>query len=116
MPWSRTYHTTVTDKTEQVKTTIRLLCVLEALLDVLDLVQFLVLDGLVDADHVLPDDTTGANVQVTDFTVAHEAFGQADGEGGCLELGVALSDLGALFRKLVHPWCFGVQDGITLGW
>ena len=106
--------TTVRDQTEQVQTAVALLCAGEALDDVVDLVEFALLDGLVDADNVLPDDSAGANVQVTDLTVSHETLGKTDSERRGFELRVALGNLAALLGELVHPGSVGVQDGVTL--
>ena len=97
-----------------MESTIALLGVHEALTDVLVLVQLTLLDGLINANNVLPDNTTGANVQVADFTVSHEALGETDGKRAGLQFGVALSDLGALLCELVHPWCLGIQDCVSL--
>lgn len=106
--------TAVRDQTEQMQAAVALLCAGEALDDVVDLVELALLDGLVDAHNVLPDDTAGANVQVTDLAVAHEAFGETDGERRGLELSVALGDLAALFGELVHPGSVGIEDGVAL--
>lgn len=62
----------------------------------------------------MPDYSAGSDVQMADFTVAHEALGQAHCEGGSLELGVTLGDLGAGFGELIHDWCFGGEDGIAI--
>ncbi|KAG9527173.1 phosphoglycerate mutase 2, partial [Aureobasidium melanogenum] len=106
--------TAIRDETEQVQAAVALLCAGEALDDVVDLVEFALLDGLVDADNVLPDDSAGADVQVADLRVAHEALGETDGERRGLELGVALGDLAALLGELVHPGSVGVEDGVAL--
>lgn len=106
--------TAVRDETEKVQAAVALLCAGEALDNVVDLVEFALLNGLVDADNVLPDDSAGANVQVTDLTVAHEALGKTDGERRGLELGVALGDFAALLGELVHPGSVGVEDGVAL--
>ena len=98
-----------------MKSTIALLGVHEALADVLVLVQLTLLDGLINANNILPDNTTGANVQVADFTVSHETLGKTDCQRAGFQFGVTLSDLGALLCKLVHPWCLSVQDCVSLG-
>jgi len=70
---------------------------LERLGEILNLVQFTLLDRLVNAHnlftvsamffaslplhhctHILPDYTASANVQVSDFTVSHETLGKTD--------------------------------------
>lgn len=48
---------------------------LESLLDDLVVAELALLDGQVDTDNVLPDDAAGADVQVADFRVAHQALG-----------------------------------------
>jgi hypothetical protein len=107
-------HTTVRHETQQMKTTVALLCVGEALDNVVDLVELALLDRLVDAHDILPHDSAGTNVQVTDLTVAHQTLGKTDGERRGLELSVALGDLAAIFGELVHPGSVGVEDGIAL--
>ena len=50
--------------------------------------QRAVFHGHVDTRHVLVDDTARADIEVSDFGVAHIAFGQADGAARGLKLGV----------------------------
>ena len=107
-------HTAVGDQTEQVQAAVALLGASEALDDVVDLVELALLDGLVDADDVLPHNTASANVQVADLTVAHESLGETDGERRGLELSVAFGDFAALLGELVHPGSVGVEDGVAL--
>ena len=54
-----------TYETEEMETTIALLGVLAALKDDLVLVERALLDGDIDPDDVLPDDTASTNVQVS---------------------------------------------------
>lgn len=98
------------DQTTQVESSVAILGSLKSLLDHLVAGELILLDGLVDADNILPDDTAGTNVQVTDFRVAHQALGQADSEGGCLELSVAGGALG----EGIHDGGLGVGDGIAV--
>jgi len=107
--------TAVGDEPQQVQTSVALLGAVEGLDDVLDLVQFALLEGLVDADAVLPDDTAGADVQVADLTVAHEALGQADSERRGLEFGVALGRLRVGVREGRHDGGLCGGDGIAVG-
>jgi hypothetical protein len=107
-------NTTVRDETEQVKTAVALLCVGEALDNVVDLVELALLDGLVDADNVLPHDSTSTNVQVANLAVTHQTLGETDGKRRGLELSVALSNLAAILGELVHPGSVGIEDGIAL--
>jgi hypothetical protein len=106
-------HTAVRDETAQVESAIALLGALEALNNVLDLVHLAILDSFVDADDILPHNPAGANVQVSDLGVAHEAFWQADGEGRGLNLGIALSDLAAILCELVHPGSLSIEDSVA---
>lgn len=53
--------------------------------------------------YILPDDTSGANVQVSNFTVTHQSLRQPNCEGGGLELGVA----GRVVLEGVHVGGFG---------
>jgi hypothetical protein len=64
---------------------------------------------LVDFDNVLPDDAPGANVQVADLRVAHEALLEANGEAVSLEL-----DKVVLVPDGVHVRGVTVEDGIAL--
>lgn len=105
-----TYHTTVRDETAQVESAVAVLGSLECLLDARSLAELSILDGLVDAHDVLPDDTASANVQVADFRVAHEALGQTNGEGRSLELSVAGGALG----EGVHDGGLRVGDGVSI--
>lgn len=105
-----TYDTTVGDKTAQVQSSIAVLGTLENTRDDLVLGKLALLDGLVDADDILPDDTASTNVQVADLRVAHEALGEADGERGSFELGVA----GVGGCELVHDRGLCVGDGIAI--
>lgn len=107
---AQTYHTTVRDQTAQVQPAVAVLGRLECLLDGLVAGEFVLLDGQVNADDVLPDHTTGANVQVTDFRVAHESFWETDGQGGSLELGVSGGTLG----EVVHDGGIGIGDGVAV--
>jgi hypothetical protein len=107
-------HTAVANQTQQMQTPVAVLGAGEGLDDVLDLVHLALLNGLVDADDVLPDNAAGADVEVTNLAVAHQTLGQADGEGRGFELCVTLGVLAALFSKLVHVRCVGVENGVAL--
>ena len=72
-------------------------------------------EGLIDANAVLPDDTTGTDVQMTDLTVTHEALRQADCERGGFELSISLGSLGVGTGEGRHERGIGGGDGITLG-
>jgi len=98
-----------------VQTAIALLSTSEALDKVLNLVQLALLDGLVNANTVLPDNASSTNVQVTDFTVAHKALGQTYGQRGGLQLGEALGSLRVGLGETRHPRGLSGSDGITLG-
>lgn len=83
---------------------------LHALLDLLGAGELALLDGEINADHILPDNTAGADVQVSDLRVAHQALRKADGDRGGLELGVPGGALG----ELVHDRGLCVGDGIAV--
>ena len=55
----------------KVQSTITLGSFLEGLLDYFILGKFFFLDGLVNADNILPNDTSCANVKMTDLRIAH---------------------------------------------
>ena len=69
---------------------------------------------MVDPHDVLPYYSTGANVQVTDFAVAHQSFGQADGKGRGIESGVALGGLAVFRGEGIHGGGFGGGDGVAI--
>lgn len=77
---NKTYNTAVTDETKQVQTAIALLGAVEALFDVLDILQLALADGLINADNILPDDTPSANIEMSNLAVAHQTLRQAHGE------------------------------------
>jgi len=104
------YDAAVRDKTTQVQSSVPVLGTLENTRNDLVLGKLALLDGLIDADDILPDDTASTNVQVADLRVAHEALGKANGEGGSFELGIA----GVGRCELVHDRGLRVGDGITI--
>lgn len=66
----------------------------------------------IDAHNVLVDDTTGANVEMSNLRVAHQAIGKTDCEAGCIKGKIlAISFLGG---ELVHDGCLGIGNGITV--
>lgn len=65
---------------------------------------------LTNPDNVLVHNTAGANVQMADLRVAHEALGETDGGGGSLQLAVVLLVLG----EGVHLRGVGVSDSIAI--
>lgn len=93
-----------------MKTTITSSGALESLLDDLIAAELTLLDGLIDTDNILPDNTTSTNVQMANLGVAHETLGKTDGDGGSLELGVTV---GVLVEG-VHDGSVGIGDGITI--
>ena len=105
-----TYHTAVRNKTAEVKAAVAIGGALKSLLDDGVPAQLIFLDGLVDADNVLPDDTAGTDVEMTDFGVAHQTLRKTDGERGGFELGVA----GGALVELVHDGGLGIGDGIAV--
>lgn len=75
-----TYHTTMRNQTAEVQTSVAAGCALKRLLQNLVGIEFVLLDRLVDADDILPDNTSRADVQVADLRVAHQALGQTNGQ------------------------------------
>ncbi len=72
--------------------------------------ELVLLDGLVDADDVLPDDTAGTNVEMADFGVAHQTLGEADSQRRGIEFGEA----GGALREAVHDGGLGGGDGVAI--
>lgn len=93
-----------------MKAPISVLGRIENLLDHIIVAELALLDGLVDTDDVLPDDTAGADVEMPDFGIAHEAFGEADGQRRSVEFGKA----GRALRELVHDGSLGGGDGVAI--
>lgn len=98
------------NKTAKVQTTVTGSGILESLLDDGVLAKLVLLDGLVNANDILPYNTAGANVQVTDFRVSHESLRQAN----CQRRGVQLSVSSLALVQLVHDRGLGVGDGIAV--
>lgn len=94
----------------EVKTAVAVLGRLHDLLNDLIVAELALLDGLINADNVLPDDTAGANVEMANLRVAHQALGETDGERGGLELGEAGGALG----EGVHDGGAGGGDGVAI--
>lgn len=98
------------NQTAEVQSTVAVLRSLHGLLDNLVAGELALLDGQVNADNILPYDTSSANVQVSDLRVTHQTLGQTDGKGRSLELSVAGGTLG----ESVHDGGVGVCDGIAV--
>lgn len=98
------------NQTAEVQSAVSALGSLQSLLDDLVAGKLALLDGLVDADDILPDDTPSTNVQVSDLRVAHQTLRQTDSKGGGLELSVTGSTLG----ELVHDGGLGIGDGVAV--
>ncbi|KAI6751744.1 hypothetical protein HG531_006440 [Fusarium graminearum] len=64
-------------ETAEVQSAVSSSSALEGLLDDIVLAKLAILDGLVNSDNVLPDNTTGTNVQMSNLRVTHEALGKA---------------------------------------
>lgn len=60
-------HTTVRNQAAEVKSAVGVLGCLKGLLDHIVAGKLALLDGLIDANNILPDDTASANVQVADL-------------------------------------------------
>lgn len=98
------------NQTAEVQSAVAVLGSLHGLLDDLVVGKLALLDGQVDADNILPDDTSSTNVQVSDLGVAHQTLGQTDSKGRSLELGITGGTLG----EAVHNGGVGVGDGIAV--
>jgi hypothetical protein len=107
-------HAAIGDETAEVQSAVAVDSPLERLFDPGDVLQLALFDGLGDAHRVLPHDAAGADVQVADLAVAHQALWQADGQRRCLELRVALGRLGALLGEVVHGRRVGGEDGVAI--
>lgn len=105
-----TDNTTVRNKTSKMKTAGSVLGRLQCLLDDVVLGKLALFDCLINADDVLPDNAASANVEMADFGVAHEAFGEANSKGRSFELGETSRALG----ELVHHRGFSGSDGISI--
>lgn len=100
------------DQTAEVQAASAVLCICESLLDNIVLVQLSLLDRLINADNILPHNTTSTNVQVSNLRVSHEAFWKTDGQRGGLKLSEAVCGL----VELVHNWSVGIGDSIAILW
>lgn len=105
-----TNHTTVGHQAAKVKASIAALGRGQNLLNHIIVAELALLDCLVDANDVLPDDTAGADVEMPDFGVAHKAFGETNGQGRSIEFGEA----GRALRELVHDGSLGGGNGVAI--
>lgn len=105
-----TNHAAVRHQAAEVKTPVAVLRRLHDLLDNLVVAELALFDGLVDTDDVLPDDTAGANVQMTDFGVAHQALRKTDSQRGGFELG----ETGGALGEMVHDGGLGGGNGVAI--
>jgi hypothetical protein len=100
----------VRHQTAEVKTPVAALRRLQNLLDHVIAGELALLDGLVNAHDVLPDDAAGADVEMPNFGVAHEALGETNGQGGGIEFGEA----GRALREGVHDGSVGSGNGVAI--
>lgn len=98
------------DEAAEMEASIAILGSLQGLVYHLILSEIALLDGLVDADDVLPNNTPGADVEMADFGIAHETVREADGKGGGLELG----ETGTTLGQLVHHRGVGGGNGVAI--
>ena len=105
----------VADETTEMQPAVAVGGVCEALFDVFYVFQLVLLDRLVDADDILPHYSSGADVQVSNFGVAHQSFWETDGERRRFQLSVSLCGVGAGFAELVHDRSFRRGDGVAIG-
>src|SRR5690349_14639492 len=83
---------------------------LHGLLEERDLVELLVGDEEIDAGDVHVDDAAGADVEMADFTVAHLAFGKADGGTGSMDQSV-----GKFAEQFIVGGFAREGDGVAFG-
>lgn len=62
-----THHTTVGNQAAEMQPSVAVLGGLEGFLDYIILGELALLDGLIDADDILPDNATGTNIQMADL-------------------------------------------------
>lgn len=98
------------NETTQVQAAVASSGALERLLDGFVAAELALLDGLIDADDILPDDAASANVQMTDFRVAHQTLGQTN----CQRRSFQLSEAVGILGQLVHHRRVGVGNGIAI--
>jgi hypothetical protein len=72
-----------------MKTAIAVLGLLKGLDDNLVLAHLPFLDSVIYPDNILVDDTSGTNVEMSNFRVAHKALGETDSGGRSLQLSVS---------------------------
>ena len=77
------------DQATEVEPAVSSLCLLAHVLNDLVAREFSLLNGLVNADHVLPNNSASTNVEMADLRVAHETLGKANSQRRGLELDVA---------------------------
>lgn len=106
----KTYDSAVGDEAAEVKTAVAGSRALERLLDNLVLAELILLDSLINANNILPHNAAGANVQMTDFRVAHQTLWQTDSKGRRIKLGEASGALG----QLIHDGSLGSGNSITI--
>jgi hypothetical protein len=100
----------VRDKTTQVQTSIASLGSIEHLADNIVLVQVALLDLLINAHDILPDNTTSTDIEMANLRVAHKTFWQTNSQGGSLKLGESIRVL----VEFVHNWGVRIGDGISI--
>lgn len=83
---------------------------LKGLLDDLVVVELVLLDGLINADDILPDNTASTNVEMADFRVTHQALGKTNGQRRSIQLGEA----GLALGELVHDRSLSSSNGIAI--
>lgn len=105
-----TYDTAMGDETAEVQSAVAARSSLKSLLDNLVAAQLSLLDGLIDANHVLPDNATGTNVQMANLGVSHEALGKSNSQRRGIELSVTVGVGG----ELVHDRGLGGSNGVAI--
>lgn len=100
-----------------MKTASSILGCLHCLLDYVILFELSLLDYMINADDILPDDTASTNVEMPNFGVAHQALGKADGKRRSIEFREPIGTSG----EFVHHGGLRGSNGISilggfLGW
>lgn len=105
-----TYDTAVGDETAEVESAIASSSALEGLFDDLIVVELALLDCLVDAHNILPDNPACSDVQVSNLGIAHQALGQAHRQRRGFKFRKSVCVLG----ELVHDGSLSGGNGVAI--
>jgi len=93
-----------------MKASVASLSIIESLVDDRVVCKLALPDCLVDADNILPHHTSGADVEMSDLGVSHEALWKTDSKGRGLQFGKPCAATG----KLIHYRGFGGGNSIAI--